>query len=252
MEKPTEEAKPSAKPSAKAEKKTKTMERVKTGINGLDELLMGGVPTRKHVALYGGPGTGKTSFGFEFIYQGAKMGENGVYISFEESPEDIVGNMKSTFPKMDDIDSLVKAGKMEVLKPAKLELEDLVELLKKKVKSNNVKRLVIDSATMIEMSFKSDLEYRRSLFDFLTFLRKLDLTSMMIVESPTSKKEQMRYGLEHFIMDGIINLYSVSMEEKSVRSLEVFKMRGTDHSRDLVPYKVTPTGMKIYVGEKVF
>jgi len=180
------------------------------------------------------------------------MGENGIYVTFEESPEDIVGNMKSTFPKMTDIDELVKAGKMEIVKPPKLELEDMVDLLKKRVKSNKVKRLAIDSATMLEMSFKSELEYRRSLFDFLTFLRKLEVTSMMIVESSTPKKEQMRYTLEHFIMDGIINLYSVSREEKTVRSLEVFKMRGTDHSRDLVPYKVTPTGMKIYVGEKVF
>jgi len=228
------------------------LERVKTGIAGLDELLKGGIPSQKHVALYGGPGTGKTSLGFEFIYRGAQNGENGIYVTFEESPEDIVGNMKSTFPKMSGVDELVKAGKMEIVKPPKLELEDMVDLLKRKVKTNKVKRLAIDSATMLEMSFKSELEYRRSLFDFLTFLRKLDVTSMMIVESSTPKKEQMRYTLEHFIMDGIINLYAVSRDEKTVRSLEVFKMRGTDHSRDLVPYKVTPTGMKIYVGEKVF
>ena len=244
--------KPSAKASASAAKKTKTMDRVKTGINGLDDLLNGGIPSQHHVALYGGPGTGKTSFSFEFIYHGAKEGESGIYITFEESPEDIVGNMKSTFPKMADIDQLVKSGKVEIIKPPKLELEDLVELLKKKVKSSGVKRLVIDSATMVRMSFKSDLEYRRSLFDFLTFLRKLEVTSMMIVESPSPKKEQMRYDLEHFIMDGIINLYTVSREEKSVRSLEVFKMRGTDHSRDLVPFKVDASGMRVYVGEKVF
>ncbi|HID73174.1 TPA: KaiC domain-containing protein, partial [Candidatus Micrarchaeota archaeon] len=56
------------------------MERVKTGIAGLDEMLNGGIPARRHVAVYGGPGAGKTSFGFEFLYRGAKAGENGVYI----------------------------------------------------------------------------------------------------------------------------------------------------------------------------
>lgn len=228
------------------------IERVETGVNGLDELLCGGIPARRHVAVYGGPGTGKTSLGFEFLYRGAQKDESGMYVTFEETPEDIVANMKSTFPGMDEIDELVKSGKMEIVKPPKLELEDLTDLLKKKVKSGGISRLVIDSATMIRMSFKSDLEYRRSLFDFLTFLRKQDLTSMMVVESSSAKREQMTYSLEHFIMDGIINLYTLARDERSFRSIEVFKMRGTDHSRDLVPFKVTPSGIKVYVGEKVF
>ncbi len=53
-------------------------------------------------------------------------------------------------------------------------------------------------------------------------------------------------------MDGIINLYTLAREGKSVRSIEVFKMRGTNHSRELVPLKVSGKGMKVYVGEKVF
>jgi len=62
----------------------------------------------------------------------------------------------------------------------------------------------------------------------------------------------MHYDIEHFVMDGIINLYNLDREERRIRALEIFKMRGTDHSRDLVQFKVTPKGIKVYVGEKVF
>lgn len=247
MEKPKAERKATGRTG-----KDNGMDRVKTGISGLDEMLNGGIPARKHVAVNGGPGTGKTSLCFEFLYRGAKNGENGIYVSFEESPEDIIANMSGTFPGLDDVEALIKEGKLEIIKPEKLELEDVTEMLQKKVSSHGVRRIAIDSATMIKMSFKSDIEYRRALFDFVMFLKKLNLTSMMVVECNTAKKERMKYSLEHFILDGIINLYTLSMEEKNVRSLEILKMRGTDHSRDLVPFKVEEDGTKIYVGEKVF
>ncbi len=236
----------------KAGMPSETMERVETGISGLDELLQGGIPSKRHVAVYGGPGTGKTSLAFEFIYHGAERGERGVFISFEEDPGDIIENMKNTFPGMDNVDRYVEEKKMEIIKPPKLELEDIMEFLKNRIKENKVSRLAIDSATMIKMSFDNSLEYRRSLFSFLAFMRKQNMTSMMIVESPNSDKEKIMYDVEHFIMDGIINLYTLSRGERSVRSVEVFKMRGTDHSRELVPLKVEGKGIKIYVGERVF
>jgi KaiC/GvpD/RAD55 family RecA-like ATPase len=90
------------------------------------------------------------------------------------------------------------------------------------------------------------------LFEFLSLLRNLDVTSITTVEATTATREEMKYDIEHFVMDGIINLYNLEREDRRVRALEVFKMRGTDHSRDLVPFKVTPQGVKVYVGEKVF
>jgi len=228
------------------------MDRVKTGIAGLDEMLNGGIPAGRHVALYGGPGSGKTSFCFEFLYQGAKMGENGLYISLEETPEDIQENMKSTFPLLADTPKLIESGKLEIIKPDKLELEEVANLLEDRITSNGIKRAAIDSATMIRLSFKNDSEYRQTLFEFLSLLRNLDVTTITTVEASTAKKEEMKFDIEHFVMDGIINLYNIDREDRRVRALEVFKMRGTDHSRELVPFKVTPSGIKIYVGEKVF
>ena len=228
------------------------MERVVTGIAGLDEMLNGGIPAGRHIALYGGPGAGKTSFAFEYLYRGAKAGENGLYITLEETADDIVDNMKNTFPMLSDVSQMVSQKKLEIIKPDKLELESVANLLEDRITSNNVKRAVIDSSTMIRLSFNSDIEFRQTLFEFLSLLRNLDVTTVTTVEATTSKREEMRYDIEHFTMDGIINLYNLDRDDRRIRALEIFKMRGTDHSRDLVPFKVTPSGIKVYVGEKVF
>ncbi|MEK6982755.1 MAG: ATPase domain-containing protein [Candidatus Micrarchaeota archaeon] len=228
------------------------MDRVKTGISGLDEMLSGGIPAKRHVALYGGPGAGKTSFSFEYLYRGAKAGENGLYISLEETKEDIIENMKNTFTLIRDIDELVEENKLIIVKPDKLELEEVANLLEENITEHSVKRAVIDSATMIRLSFQKEIEYRQTLFEFLSLLRNLDCTTMTTVEATTANKSEMHFDIEHFVMDGIINIYNLDKEDRRIRALEIFKMRGTDHSRDLVPFKVTPQGIKVYVGEKVF
>ncbi len=228
------------------------MKRVKTGISGLDEMLNGGIPARRHVALYGGPGSGKTSFGFEFLYRGAKSKENGVYITMEETADDIVENMKTTFPMFTDVGELVEEKKLNIVKPDRLELDEVANILEVQITENDVKRAVIDSATMIKMAFKSEIEYRQTLFEFLSLLRNLDCTSITTLEATSPVKSEIKFDIEHFVMDGIINLYNLDREDRRIRALEIFKMRGTDHSRELVPFKVTPSGIKVYVGEKVF
>ena len=229
------------------------MEKIATGILGLDEMLNGGIPSRRHVAVYGGPGSGKTSFCFEFLYRGAKMDQPGLYISLEETKDDIVDNMKNTFPMLaEDVNGLLKSKKLEIVKPDKLEMEEVANLLEDRIVSSDVKRAVIDSATMIRMAFGKEIEYRQTLFEFLSLLRNLDCTTLTTVEATSAKKDEMHYDIEHFVMDGIINLYNLDREERRIRALEIFKMRGTDHSRDLVQFKVTPKGIKVYVGEKVF
>jgi KaiC/GvpD/RAD55 family RecA-like ATPase len=228
------------------------MDRVKTGISGLDEMLNGGIPKKRHVAVYGGPGTGKTSFGFEFLYRGALEGDAGIYVSLEETPDDIIENMRNTFPMFTEVERLIKEKKLEIVKPDKLELEEVANILEDGITKNDVKRAVIDSATMIRLSFDKEIEYRQTLFEFLSLLRNLDCTTVTTVEAFTPRRETLTYDIEHFVMDGIINLYNLEREDRRVRALEIFKMRGTDHSRDLVPFKVTPSGIKVYVGEKIF
>ncbi len=228
------------------------LEKIKTGISGLDEMLNGGIPIHRHVAIFGGPGTGKTTLGFEFLYRGAKEGTPGLYLTLEESPDDIIANMTNQFSNLMDIEDLIKQEKLFVEAPSDYTIDTIVKVLETHIIEKNVARAVIDSATMVKAMFNSESEYRRTIVEFFNLLKNLECNTFLLVEADTSERTKIKFGIEHYILDGIINLYSLDKVDHRVRVLEIFKMRGTDHSRNLVPFKVTPDGVKVYVGEKVF
>jgi KaiC/GvpD/RAD55 family RecA-like ATPase len=227
-------------------------ERRKTGIKGLDEMLKGGIPDHNHVVVCGGPGTGKTLFGMEFLYNGAKIDERGLFISLEEIPEMIINNTLAAFPEWNDLDELIDKKKITVIKPDKYDFANFSDILQAYVTQHGVKRVVIDSATILKLSFEKELEFRKKLVDFLSFVRRLDCTTILTAELSMPLRGKMRYTLEQFVADGVIVLYNLEKGERRVRALEIIKMRGTDHSRDLVPFKFTSSGIEVYVGEKVY
>jgi len=199
-----------------------------------------------------GPDAGRPRYASNTSTGARSWVEPGVYVSLEETTDDIIENMANTFPMINDVKDLMDDKKIEVIKPDKLNLEEVAGIIENSITENGAKRAVIDSSTMIRMSFKNEIEYRQTLFEFLSLLRGLDCTSMTTVEAVTASRDEMKYDIEHFVMDGIINLYNIGKEDRRIRALEIMKMRGTAHSRDLVPFKVTPSGIKVYVGEKVF
>jgi circadian clock protein KaiC len=229
------------------------MDKIKTGISGLDEMLNGGIPKKRHVAVFGGPGTGKTSLAFEYLYHGAKEeGQNGLYLTLEESPEDIIENMKNQFGQFTDVDDLIKKKKLFFETPENFTVESILEALEGKIVQNDVERAVVDSSTMLKAMFEKESDYRRTMVEMFNLLKKLECTVLVLVEADTSEKEKITFSIEHYILDGIFNIYNLDKGDRRIRALEIFKMRGTDHSRELVPFKVTPSGIKVYTGEKVF
>lgn len=242
------------------------MERVKTGIVGLDEMLNGGIPERHQVFLCGGPGTGKTSLGLEYLYHGAKAGEKGLFLSLEEEPDAILRNVQATFTEWKDFPALI-ADRMIIIAGQ----EAYVHLEKEKegagmqyafsrvmgsvqglVSENKVKRVTIDSATMIKMFFENGVEFRRTLMNLLRSLKRLGCTTMVTAEFPTLERGELRFESEHFVADGLIMLYNLQQQEKRLSALEVLKMRSTVHSKSLTPLKITSSGINVYVGEKVY
>jgi len=228
------------------------MERVATGIKGLDDLMEGGIPLHHHVAIFGGPGSGKTTFAFEYLYRGAKLGEPGVYVSLEETPEDIINNLSSVFTGFTDIQDLVDSKKLLIVKPDKLDIEAVAGVIEEAIAESNVKRAVIDSLTIMKLPFGTNYEYRQTLFELFSLLRNMDCTVVSTLEAQTASKKDMKYDIEHFVLDGIINVYNLDLEEYRVRALEIFKMRGTHHSERMIPFKITNNGIVVYPDEKVF
>ncbi|MEM4296730.1 MAG: ATPase domain-containing protein [Candidatus Anstonellales archaeon] len=225
------------------------MEKISTGIAGLDQMLYGGIIRNRHIGILGGPGTGKTLFSMQFLYAGAKAGERGYYLSLEEVPEQIVANTLSVFSELKDFQDYINKS-IIIEKPDNYTLDNMIELIEKQVVENNAKRVVIDSSTVVEAFFETVQDYRRGIVEFLNLLKTLDCTVYFIVEIESSDIG-IKYQLEHYIMDGIINLYNLRRGESRVRAIEIYKMRGINHSNQLVPMRITPSGFVVYPNEKV-
>ncbi len=120
-----------------------SLERVKTGIPGFDELIEGGIPKGFNILLVGQPGTGKTIFGLQYLVNGAMNGENGIYVSLD-SPNELVKAQARQFGW--DVDALEKEGKITFLKiPLDKPKINLFDMLEEEIKAAHAERLVFDS-----------------------------------------------------------------------------------------------------------
>lgn len=227
------------------------VERVATGIPGLDQLLGGGFVKRRHVVICGGPGTGKTTLGYEFLYRGAdQFNEKGLFVSLEQSPQRVVDGAKTLFSKWDWDRHLEKN-----IVVTRIQVDDfniIKDVIGNYVNEQGVKRVVIDSLTLLRLFFRSDDAYRNNLYELLAFLSELDCTTLLTLEKSTNKRADAKYEMEEFVSDGVINVYLVPKENDRLRVLEIVKMRDTNHSTKLCPFKITPDGLMINPDARMF
>lgn len=228
------------------------MERVKTGVRGLDELIEGGIPIGSNVLVAGGPGTCKTIMGLSFIYNGAKeLGEAGLFVSLEENTANIVWNMENfgwDIKKMQD-KNLIKIYKLKLNPHENLELQIEAELkaIREIVKEIKAKRLVIDSTTAFAIWLKEPGLIRSLLYEFVDKLKDLGCTTMLISEVRGDKTAFSAFGVEEFVSDGVIALYFTPPH----RSIFVRKMRGTNHSKNVHPFEITNNGIEINPKDRI-
>jgi len=226
------------------------MERIKTGIPGLDEIMMGGIPEHQLLLLTGTAGTGKTILSSQYIYHGAKKaGENGVYLTLEEPPEFIRENLKGFGW---DFQSLEKAGKISFIKYDPYRTEDMIEILESTIREINAKRVVIDSISALGLHIKDDEELRRMIFNMSVALRKLDCTAIMVSEKVHGQPGISRYGVEEFVSDSVIALYYERFQSTFSRSIHIWKLRGSAHSEKLHPYDITKQGIVVNPREEAY
>lgn len=233
--------------------------KVPTGIEGVDKMLFGGIPQLNQVILAGGPGSGKTLFGFEFLYKGAQSGEVGLLFSLEEQPSMILENVKEAFPDFHDIDSLIEQNKIILYDTSDIRaylknqgtesmysFGKLVSDIESIISSAQATRVVIDSLSLVKLLMKDEMQYRNVSIGLVSTLRRLHVTSLLIVEIDVAEKNRMFFQPEFFIYDGIITMYSSGGDSANrVPALEIIKMRGTKHSRTTVPYEITAKGISV-------
>ncbi|MBU0530833.1 MAG: ATPase domain-containing protein [Candidatus Aenigmatarchaeota archaeon] len=227
------------------------MDRVKTGIKGLDEILKGGIPYNQLTLITGTSGTGKTITCSQFILNGAaKYGENGVYLSFEEPPQSIKENMKSSFGI--EFSKLEEEGKVVFIKYDPYRIEDVFDVLESTIRQINAKRVVVDSISALGLHIRDKAELRQVIYNMSTALRKLGTTSLIVSEIVPGTTGLSRYGVEEFVADSVIVYYYERLQSTYNRAVQIWKLRGSSHSETLHPYRITPNGIVVDADQEAF
>jgi circadian clock protein KaiC len=221
------------------------LERVKTGVEAFDELVMGGLPRQRTTVVSGTPGSGKTVFATQFLAHGiSKLGEPGVFVTFEESPTDICANMTGfgwglqrwcDEGKLAFVDA--SPGDREELVVGEFNLSALLARILHAAASVGAKRVVLDSMAQLFDHFIADpMSLRREIFRIATALKRAGLTVLMTAERNSEYGEITRHRMEEFVADNVVILRNVLEREKRRRTIEVLKMRGARHVEGEAPF----------------
>lgn len=223
----------------------KEIERVKTGVPHLDNIIEGGFPKNELVLLAGCAGTGKTIVCTQFIYNGAvEYNERGVYATLEEDARMLKRNMK-TFGY--DLESLERDNKVRVIDVESLKgagLSSNIQFILDTVARMKAERLVIDSLTALFFACEERFDNRTLMHLLYKILKTQNCTTIMTCSIPTGQKT-LGLGIEEFIADALLILDNVTEEAEMKRRLIIQKMRGTDHSRKWHNILITKQGLEI-------
>ncbi|MFC7097308.1 RAD55 family ATPase [Halobaculum marinum] len=221
---------------------------VPTGVDGLDSILNGGLVEHATVLVSGNPGTGKSLFGIQYLYDGVTdHDEHGIYISFEENEEDIRQAAESIgFDRWGD---LVDEGAIKVYDKQHMlregDFSSALETLLEDFANTSYDRLVLDSLTMFSLFFEDEKEKRTYLLKFSDILKQNGLTSLLINEQGAVFPET-EIGLENFLTDGNIYFIQTPTDSGVNRYVWVAKMRKQDIDTDIFPMEIGEGGIKVY------
>jgi circadian clock protein KaiC len=241
------------------------VKQIKTGIPGLDELIYGGLPEGRCVLLLGGPGSGKTIFGLQFLYEGAvEYNEPGVFVALCESPDEIRDNALQFGW---DLRKLEKEGKLlivdarpvtvtesgyivptrELFQGEKIPFSRLVKLISDEISKIKAKRLVLDSMNVLTLQYESDFYVRQGALGLIQALSRIGCTTLLICE----RHGEMETLLQEFLAHGVVVLHYIRREGLMIRAFQILKMRGIKHSMQVHPMEITDKGIIIHPKERV-
>jgi KaiC/GvpD/RAD55 family RecA-like ATPase len=233
-----------------------SIERVKTGIPELDDLLNGGLIKNSSTVITGGVVTGKTILSLQFLWTGAKTyKEPGLLITIDESPAELRREAAMFGWDLKELEEENLLGIIDVATPRaglpsderytlrELDLRLIVEKIYDTHKEIKAQRAVIDSLSALGFRYDSLGKIRSTIFQLTAFLNELEVTSLMTVESPENSSMS-RFGIEEFLAQGVIQLFLRNDDAGNLtRNLQIRKMRSTQHSLKNYFFEISDKGI---------
>jgi len=225
-----------------------TTERARTGVDGLDELLGGGLPAGTATVIQGGTGTGKTLLSLHFLQEGVRRGEKGVLFTLEENPEQLRSIARSLGW---DLAALEAQGKLIIkyTSPVELSTDRFLYEARKQVVELGAKRAVFDSLTTMALGVPSERRYKEMVYAIAKHMRAEGVTLVMTVESEQllGAAQVSGHGVS-FIADNLVQLRYVELEGRLERAISVLKARGIKHDSEMRSVEIGNGGMKVIKG----
>lgn len=217
-------------------------DRVSTGVPGFDQLVDGGFPLGSVTLLTGGPGTGKTTFCSQFLWEGLQKGEKCLYITTEELPDEIKDDASQFGYNFDEFEENFDMMNMEP--------SDATSYLPQNIRSaceeKDYDRIVLDSISVFGIYWEGESQVRKNMDDLVKEFRRADATTLMTAELPDEDSGRLsRYGIAEFIADGVVKMEVLSIGKESFGNLKVRKMRQTNVQRGQFETMIDQDGLKI-------
>ncbi|HTE45158.1 MAG TPA: circadian clock protein KaiC [Gemmatimonadaceae bacterium] len=225
------------------------VEKLPTGIASFDTIAKGGLPRNRTTLLSGTAGSGKTVFAVHFLAAGIlDAGEPGVFVTFEESADDIRQNMRSFGWDLAEWErdgrlAFVDASpdpNIETIESGAFDLGALLARVQNAVRKVKARRVSVDSLGAVFSQFSDQSIVRRELFRIASGLKAMGVTAVLTAERTEDYGSIARFGVEEFIADNVMVLRNALEDENRRRTIEIVKFRGTDHQKGEYPFTIVP------------
>jgi circadian clock protein KaiC len=222
-----------------------------TGIGGLDDLTLGGLPTGRPTLMCGAAGCGKTLFGMTFLVNGAtEFGETGVFMSFEEREKDLAANVHSLGFDIDELIAekkllidYVRIERSEIEESGEYDLEGLFVRLGHAIDTIGAKRVVLDTIEALFSGLADSTILRAELRRLFGWLKDRGVTAIITAERGDGQLT--RFGIEEYVSDCVILLDNRVQEQVVTRRLRVIKYRGSAHGTNEYPFLIDDEGISV-------
>lgn len=226
--------------------------RVKTGIPGLDDILGDGFPSNHLYLIEGDPGTGKTTLALQFLLEGVRNGEKGLYITLSESKRELLGVAESHGWSLDQVpifemtppeEELRPEAQYTVFHPSEVELADTVSQVLKQIEVIQPARVVFDSLSELRMLARDSLRYRRQILGLKRYFSGRNCTALLLDDRTAGTEDLQLQSIAH----GVLMLQNLGRDfGVNRRRLEVRKLRGSPFREGFHDYVIETGGVVVF------